>query len=202
MSCVYMYSKLCLVECSVYNRHLTFWYNQEGNKAFIYDNDINNLKEARILPSETLNKMFRKSYDKIIYNVIFCHLAQYWVPKMLSVNTCSFKGSLIQISKLNRAHHKVPRRWYINHISVTKSGSRFCFKDITYYKIVLTRTIPISKKENLTLQAEPPLPCSTVFLTDCYAWVSLCWFNSLLKRGLSWITVFWVSSWTGASPLL
>lgn len=44
MPCVYMYSKLCLIECSVYNIHLNFWYNQEG-RQFIYDNNINNLKE-------------------------------------------------------------------------------------------------------------------------------------------------------------
>lgn len=88
----------------------------------------------------------KKNVRKLMLSSNFCHSAQYWVPKMLSVNTYWFQVSLIQISKLNRVHHKVLQRWHINPISVMKSGSSFCSKDITYYKLFIPGPFFISTK--------------------------------------------------------
>lgn len=105
---------------------------------------------------------------------------------MLSVNSYWFKGLLIQISKLNRAHYRVPQRWHIIHISMMKSGSRFCFKDIIYYKIVLTKIIFSYQQKGKTYSSN-----GAPFLTHHHCllhWLfglnfSLCWFNLLLHQG-------------------
>lgn len=114
-----------------------------------------------------------------------------------SVNSYWFKGLLIQISKLNRAHYRVPQWWHIIHISVMKSGSKFCFKDIIYYKIVLTKIIFSCQQKGKTYSSmELPLSLTTtVFSTDYLVWIFLsAGLTHCSTKALSWITVFWVSS--------